>query len=267
MRDAGLELADDLGDEVRDVRETLRLEESRHAHRARPADAREVVAPEVDQHHVLGAVFLGREEPLGVAFARPGRAGDRVQRRGAPLGLDQGLGRGADEREAVELEQEQVRRGVHAPQRSVDVERTRGSRPLGALRKDDLERVAGADVLLGLHDRALVFVPRGQAPGRARGCATAGRVLRERAVQERGDLGRVAGQHLGHPRRVVEAHERLGDDEAALRKVASGLRERHRRLQHCGVVVAEVADDGLAAALSLVEADQARAAADEGVPP
>ena len=34
------------------------------------ADAREVVAAEVDEHDVLGAVLLGGEQPLGVALAR-----------------------------------------------------------------------------------------------------------------------------------------------------------------------------------------------------
>ena len=88
-----------------------------------PADAREVVAAEVDEHHVLGAVLLGGEQPLGVALARLRRAGDRVQRGARALALDERLGRGADEREAVELEQEEVRRRVDAAQRAVERER------------------------------------------------------------------------------------------------------------------------------------------------
>ena len=81
------------------------------------AHAREVVAAEVDEHHVLGAVLLRGEQPLGVALARLRRAGDRVQRRARALALDERLGRRADEREPVELEQEEVRRRVDAPQR------------------------------------------------------------------------------------------------------------------------------------------------------
>ena len=69
-RHAVAQLADDLGDEVRDVREALDLQRARHVHRARPADAREVVAAEVDEHHVLGPVLLRREQALGVALAR-----------------------------------------------------------------------------------------------------------------------------------------------------------------------------------------------------
>ena len=58
-RHAVADLADDLGDEVRDVREPLDLHAARDVHRPRAADPREVVAAEVDEHHVLGAVLLG----------------------------------------------------------------------------------------------------------------------------------------------------------------------------------------------------------------
>ena len=63
----------------------------------------------------------------------------------AVLALDERLGRGADQGELAELEQEEVRRRVDAAQRAVELERGRGGRPLGALREDDLEGVAGAD--------------------------------------------------------------------------------------------------------------------------
>ena len=52
------------------MREALRLEEALDLHRSGLADAREVVAAEVDEHHVLGAVLLGREQPLDVARRR-----------------------------------------------------------------------------------------------------------------------------------------------------------------------------------------------------
>ena len=70
-RDAVAQLADDLRDEVRDVRVALRLHEALDAHGARHADAREVVAAEVDEHHVLGAVLLRRR---GAPRRRPRRA-------------------------------------------------------------------------------------------------------------------------------------------------------------------------------------------------
>src|SRR5207253_2396778 len=108
----------------------------------------EVVAAEVDQHQVLGAVLLGGEQPLGVPRARVRRPGYRVEAGAAALELDERLGGRADEREAVELEQEEVRRRVDAAQRPVELEGRRGGRALGPLREHDLERLAAADLLL-----------------------------------------------------------------------------------------------------------------------
>ena len=107
---------------MRDVRVALGLEELADADRARLAHAREVVAAEVDEHDVLRPVLLGGEKLLGVALARAGRPGDRVQARPRPLQLHEGLGGGADERDAVEVEQEVVRRGVDAAERPVERE-------------------------------------------------------------------------------------------------------------------------------------------------
>ena len=90
---------------------------------ARQADAREVVAAEVDEHHVLGAVLLRREQ-LARRRPRPARSCPRSGSSSArePLAFDDRLGRAADEREAVELEQEEVRRRVDAAQRAVELE-------------------------------------------------------------------------------------------------------------------------------------------------
>ena len=41
----------------------------------------------------------------------------------------------------------------------------------------------------------------------------------------------VAGDHRGGPGAVVEAHERVGDDQPALGQGGAVRRERHRRLQ------------------------------------
>ena len=98
---------------------------------------------------MLGAVLLGASSRSASPSPRASRARDRVDAGAASLGLDERLGRGADQRElVVELEEEEVRRRVDAAQRAVELERARGRRPLGALREDDLERVAGADVVL-----------------------------------------------------------------------------------------------------------------------
>ena len=71
-------------DEVLDRGRSLEAAEARDANGARPADPSEVVAQDVDDHHVLGAVLgagqqLARERPVrgGVAPARAG-ALDRI---------------------------------------------------------------------------------------------------------------------------------------------------------------------------------------------
>ena len=168
------------------------LEEALDLHRARHADAREVVAAEVDEHHVLGAVLLGREQPLGVAFAAGAvepAIGLRLAR--AALGLHERLRRRADERDPVELEQEEIRRRIDPAQRPIDGERLDARCALGALREDDLERVAAADVLLGDARHAARARP---GPGSARsrrsctGCAgpTSTRACQQRAPRRSG---------------------------------------------------------------------------------
>jgi hypothetical protein len=67
---------------------------------------------------------------------------------------------------------------------------------------------------------------------------------------------------------VVEADERVGDDEPALRKLGAGRRERHGRLEDGDVVVAQVADDRPAGgdlALRFVESDEAPTGAEQAV--
>ena len=261
-----LQLADDLRDEMRDMRVPLRLHELLDANRAGNAHAREVVAAEIDEHHVLRAVLLRRQQRLGVALARRDRAGDRVERGARAFALDHRLRRAADECEPVQLQQEEVRGRIDAAERAVELERGRGGRPLRALRDHDLEDVALADVLLRALDATQVLVPVGKAAQRP-GRAAAGLGLRLRAVEHRRRLGRVADERLRDAARMVEADEQLRHDEQALREAVPLLGERHGRLEPRHRVVAEIADHRLAERLRLVEVDEPRAAADEGVPP
>ena len=105
--------------------------------RADPRHAADVVAAEVEQHQVLGAL-LGVGEELGLerevlgrrGAARPG-AGDRADRHGAALDAHEDLGAGADHLEAAEVEVEHVGRGVGPPERAVEREgrQVEGLRP------------------------------------------------------------------------------------------------------------------------------------------
>ena len=126
--------------------------------RARLADPAEIVAAEVDEHDVLGPFLRVGEQLAGEARvllrrgAAPAGAGDRVQQ-GAPSGdLEVRLGRRTDDVESVKAEQIHVRAGVGGPQHPVDVQRVGVGRSLEALGDNDLEALAGPDVLLGRLD-------------------------------------------------------------------------------------------------------------------
>ena len=199
-----------------------------------PADAREVVAAEVDEHHVLGAVLLGGEQPLGVAVAGRGRAGDRVQARARALELHVRLGRRADQREVAELEQEQVRRGVDPAQRPVDRERRGRRRPLRALREHDLERVAGPDVLLAAEHAAPRASPgRGSARAGPTGGPVARRAPRSAPRAARGSRRdrRAAPRRRRRRGRSAAAsrRRRTGSPAARARRPAAARSARARR--------------------------------------
>ena len=264
-RDAVAHDAAHLRHEMRDVREALRLHEAHHLHGSRLADAREVVPAEVDEHHVLGAVLLRVEQALGVAFARLGRARDRVERRDVTFPLDERLRRRADQRDAVELQKEEVRRRVDATQRAVERERRHLCSALGALRQDDLECVPALDVLLAPAHAVLVVGLRREALRLVR--LEPLLVERGRCREQLRDLVAVAGEYLGRPARMIEAHEPVHRDEPALgqRRPLGGKRDG--RLERGDVVVAEVADHRHVEAVRLVEREQPIAVADERMPP
>ena len=91
---------------MEDVAVALDLHVLAHGDGPGPGDPPDVVAPEVDEHHVLGPLLrvalelLGEQRVLaGVCAARP-RPGDRVGREPVALDLEEQLGRGADDLEA-----------------------------------------------------------------------------------------------------------------------------------------------------------------------
>ncbi len=133
-------------------------------------DAADVVAGEVDEHEVLGALlrvgqqlFLHAQVELGRGAARAG-AGDRADRDLRPLRrvlvAHQDLGRRADDLELAHVVEVHVRRRVEGAQRPVQRQRRFGE-PLGQPLADlHLHHVAGGDVLLGDADRVQVVVLR-----------------------------------------------------------------------------------------------------------
>ena len=123
-----VEPAQHVADDVHDVAVALDGEALGDAHRADLGDAADVVAAEVEQHQVLGAL-LGVGQQLGFQRlvllgrgAAPARAGERADRHLAVAHAHQDLGRRADQREGAEVEVEQERRGIGAAQRAVERE-------------------------------------------------------------------------------------------------------------------------------------------------
>ena len=135
------------------MRVVLDLHEPVDADRAVLAHAPEVVPPQVDEHHVLGALLLVGEQLLGdlLVLGRPGAAGpgpgNRPGRRAAPADREQRLGARPDDLELDEIEEVHVRARVDHAQAAIDRKRVgRGLRG-PALRGNDLEGVPGMDVL------------------------------------------------------------------------------------------------------------------------
>jgi hypothetical protein len=75
----------------------------------------------------------------------------------------------------------------------------------------------------------------------------------------------VTADHLGRSQDVVEPDQHVRDEEPALGQVRTVVGKRDGRLQPCGVVVRDVADDRLPAGLRLREVAKARPAANERV--
>src|SRR5207237_956634 len=96
------QLTADRGRDVHHMRVPLDLHQTIHRHGARPSDPTDVVAPKVDQHHVLGALLEVAQELFleAYVFLRVGatspRAGKRPRFDAPPLHLNELLGRRPD---------------------------------------------------------------------------------------------------------------------------------------------------------------------------
>src|SRR5699024_9642471 len=148
------------GDDVLDVGEALQVHEVPHHHGAGGAELLQIVAGEVDQHQVLGALLRVGEQLCAerLVLLRGGPAGPRTRdRMGGGRGTphtDQRFRARTDDVDGLALrvdgaQQVHVRTGVHAPQHAVDVQRVRGDRQREPLGGDDLEDLAVDDVADG----------------------------------------------------------------------------------------------------------------------
>ena len=108
------ELALDVRDDVHHVAVALDEELVGHLHGADLGDAADIVAAEIEQHQVLGALLRIGEQlaprrpcPRAGSSPRGTRAGDRAHRDGAVAHAHQDFRARARDREAAEIEEEQ----------------------------------------------------------------------------------------------------------------------------------------------------------------
>ena len=156
----------DVGDDVHDVGIALDGHELVHLHRAHPGHPADVVASEVHQHDVLGALLrVGQQVllqlPLFLRVAAPGPgAGDGPKLDVLAGEADEDLRGGADDLEVVQLQEEHVGRRVGEPQGAVDLERLDLRARLQPLGQHHLDDVAGGDVLLALAHHGVELLRR-----------------------------------------------------------------------------------------------------------
>ena len=216
----------DVAHEVEDVAVALDLHVLAGGHGARPRDAAEVVAPEVHEHHVLGALLgvaaqlVGQAVVLGRRRAARPRAGDGVRGHAVADDLEQQLGARADDLERGRAGEEQVRRRVDAAQRAIQADAVDrlAVGPVGEVERlapgeHDLDRLAGGDRVLRVLDGLDVLVAAERDVDLA---GTRSRPPRP-SVSDRPPEGR---RHLGPagPRGPLQGLEdrALGDPVAAL---------------------------------------------------
>src|SRR6266516_2660620 len=126
-------------------------------------DPPDIVAAEIEQHEMLGAL-LGIGEEFGfecLILARrcatwPG-AGDRTDRHDATGGLHHDFRTGSGDCETAEIEKIKIWRWIDAAQSAIKRKRRQRERQRETLRQYDLKNVSGGDILLSAHHHALVF--------------------------------------------------------------------------------------------------------------
>ena len=165
----------------------------------RHADPAQVVAAEIDQHQMLGPLFLIGEQVLlqqlvfFLGVSAPARPRDRMCGGPAVVDRDQCLRTGADDRKRGstnvirDVQQVHVRAGVGHPQHAVDVDGVGLGVDLEALGRHHLECLAGLDLLDQALDHRPVLLERALRA-----------VIRFRAGEGRHCRRQRLPQRLGH---------------------------------------------------------------------
>ncbi len=269
------------------------------AHGAGLCHPAKIVAPEVDQHHVLGALLgvaaqlVGQSLVVGGGCPTGPGAGDRMGGHAVAHDLDEELGACAHHLERRRPGEEQVGARVDPAQGAVQADPIDGLAVVGcrevealAAGQHDLDRLACGDRVLGLLDGADVLVAteagvRLCEPGRHRLLAAAregrGQLCRRRsggplerledgtlgdavAALQVGGVGVEAGDRAELVGEVVEDDHEVGLDVARERDADRvALGRGDRRLEGGDGVVAEGADRAAREARHPVHRDDAAA--------
>ena len=235
-------------------------------HRPRRRHPAHIIAPEIEQHQVLGALlgigeqaaFIGVILLAGLAArTRPGDGADRDLTLSHP---HEDLRRGTDQREPRQIEEIEERRGVHPPQRAIQRQRGQGEGAGEALGEHHLEDVARKDVVLRAQGHRLVIVGRdhrgeiGEGIGHrfARGDRQGGAELAQGRIDplprtchgsggvarlpDRGDGEQRIGQPVEHQNDRGAHEQHVGQVERAVGRAGQGL-------DQADGLIAEIADE------------------------
>ena len=191
-------------------------------------DSSDVVAGEIDQHDMFGALlrivdqFLGQRPVFIRRRAAAPRPGQGTVGDDPILDAAHDLGRCPDERDRSRAEIEHERAGIDHAQRAVDVERPGARFGAEALTEHDLERIAGVDVLPGLLDSGLELGPR-EVGGHSSVEGAAGRIdvgqldIRHATLKTfHKEVGAAAGVGVCGADILLPFEECVGDDEDGL---------------------------------------------------
>ncbi len=194
-------------------------------YRSGRSHAPNVVATEIDEHHVLGAL-LGVGEQLALESrvlvarrAAAARAGDRPDRHRAVLQPHQDLRGSADHLEVAEIEIEHVRRRVDRTQGAIQRERRSAKRTRQALRQHHL------------HDVSVVHIADGAPDGGAKRLAS----------EVRRDIGRCLLAIRGQGKRQLERPQQLAQARLG---VLPGARFRRVGVDDKVELAGEIVDHG-----------------------
>ena len=185
-------------------------------HAARRCATPEIVARQVDQHHVLGILLrigeqfrFERSILQRIRTARP-RAGNGTHLGRTAVQLHERFGRRADDDAFAKLAVIHIGRWIQQSQRPVSLERVEIATAGEAHRQDQLVHVAGRDVLLGaryvVQERFLRKAGLGRAELRLPGGTgqAAAQRANDLAAQRRALVLRAGVQQRGPARQVIE---------------------------------------------------------------